>query len=292
VEHEAAGVLVALAPAETARGEVREARGRGAPIEGAEIVLYTELGARHARTDKDGAYTVSELAAGPARLRVRAPGYAPRELDVAVDALAGARPATLPRVELGGAGEVTGTVVDGRGDPVQGARIAKDRVPVFLAVGTTPQKGVAVADARGRFRLADLPEGACVLEVYAPDLGRARVDAVSIVAGRSTDLGKITLKKDAEAAAESTARGNVAVTLGEASDVREVVLVNVAEASEAERAGLAPNDVLLDVDGSPVRTIAEARAKLAGPLGDDVVLKLRRGPRVLSIRVAREEVRR
>src|SRR5262249_55580123 len=130
------------------------------------------------------------------------------------------------------------------------------------------------------------------LEVYAPDLGRTRVDAVSVVAGRATDLGKLTLKKDTEAPTDATARGNVAVTLGEVSDAHEVVLVNVAETSEAERAGLAPNDTLLEVDGAPVHTIAEARAKLAGPLGDDVVLKLRRGARVLSIRVAREEVRR
>jgi hypothetical protein len=283
--------MVSLAPAESARGEVRAASGRGDPIEGAEVVLYTELGARHARTDREGAYTVNELAAGPARLRVRAPGFAPKELEVAIEALGGARAAALPRVELGSEGTVEGLVVDGRGDPVQGARVAKDRVPVFLAVGTTPP-GVAVSDARGHFLLAELQEGTWALEVYAPDLGRARVEGVKVTAGRATDLGKVTLKKDGEAVRDPAPRGNVAVTLGEASDVHEVVIVAVAEASEAERAGLAPGDVLVEVEGASVHTIVDARAKLSGPLGDDVVLKLRRAGRSFTVRVPREEVRR
>jgi membrane-associated protease RseP (regulator of RpoE activity) len=222
---------------------------------------------------------------------VRAQGFAPKEIDVTIDASGGGRAVTLPRVELGGEGAVEGLVVDGRGDPVQGARVAKDRVPVFLAVGASPP-AVAVTDARGRFRLAELAEGTCALEVYAPDLGRARLEAVRVSAGRTNDVGKVTLAKDGEAPADPSARGNVAVTLGEASDVREVVVVAVAEASVAERSGLAPGDVIVEIDSVPVHTIAEARAKLSGPLGDDVVLKLRRAGRPLTLRVAREEVRR
>ena len=71
-----------------------------------------------------------------------------------------------------------------------------------------------------------------------------------------------------------------------------MLLVSVAEASEAERAGLAPGDLLEDVDGVKVSTILEARAKLNGPIGDDVVMKLRRADRTLTLRVPREEVRR
>jgi hypothetical protein len=252
--------------------------------------MYTELGARRAKTDRDGTFTLTELAAGPARLRVRAAGYAPKELRVTIDALRGARPVAIPRIELEGEGSVEGTIVDARGDYVQGARIAKDRVPVYLAVGATPA-GVAVSDARGRFHLSELAEGSCTLEVYAPDLGRTRVEGVRIVAGRATDLGRITLRKDAEVPTDPGARGGVAVTLGETTD-RDVVLVAVAEASEAERVGLTPGDVLLDVDGLEVHTIAEARAKLSGPVGNDVVVKLRRADRTFTLRVPREEVRR
>jgi hypothetical protein len=38
--------------------------------------------------------------------------------------------------------------------------------------------------------------------------------------------------------------------------------------------------------------MAEARVKLSGPLGDDVVVKFRRGETIDSLRVAREPVRK
>jgi hypothetical protein len=290
VDAEAAGLMVTLAPAESARGEVRQARGRGDPIADAEIVMYTELGARRTRTDRDGAFTIAELAPGAARLRVRAAGYAPKELDVTIDALGGARPVTLPRVELSGEGAVEGTVVDARGEPVQGARIARERVPVYLAAGAAPP-GVAVSDARGHFRLGELAEGTCAFEVYAPDLGRARIDGARVVAGRATDLGKIALKEGGAPQGGTASRGGVAVTLGDTPQ-GEVVVMSVAESSEAERAGMAPDDVLVEIDRAPVHTIAEARARLSGPLGEDVVVKIERAGETLTVRVPREEVRR
>jgi hypothetical protein len=279
---------VTLRLAERANGEVRSSRGE--PLAEAEVTLYTELGARHARTDGAGLYSVSGLAPGAAKLRVRAQGHAPVSRDVKIPDSGGARPFTLPRIELSGEGIVEGVVVDVRGDPVQGARVARDRVPTYLAVGATPA-GVAVTDARGRFKLGELPEGEVTLEAYAPDVGRTRVSGVRIGAGRTTIDLKITLDK-LDKAPDPGASGGVAVTLGETSEPREVVLVAVAEGSEAERAGLAPNDVLLEVDGASVHTIDEARAKLNGPIADDVVLKLRRGERIETIRVGREQVRR
>jgi hypothetical protein len=289
VDANASSVTITLDPAETAKGEVRAARGRGEPIEDAEVVLYTEMGVRRSRTDREGAFSVGELAAGAARVRVRAAGYAPKEIALTIEALRGARPVALPRIELDREGSVEGVVVDARGDPVQGARVAKDRVPVYLKVGMPPA-AVAVTDARGHFHLGELAEGTCALDVNAPDLGRTRTVA-RVTAGRETDLGKITVARDAERQPEQTSRGGVAVTLGETSD-HEVVLAAVTDSSEAERAGLAPGDVLVEVDGTEVHTIEAARAKLGGPLGDDVLLKLRRGDTVSTLRVPREEVRR
>jgi S1-C subfamily serine protease len=96
-----------------------------------------------------------------------------------------------------------------------------------------------------------------------------------------------------EKSPEPVASGGVAITLGEnGEEPPEIVLVNVAEASEAERAGRAEGDILLAVDGTPVHTMAEARARLEGPLGDDVILRYRRGDTVDSVRVAREPVRK
>lgn len=165
---ETAQLEIELAPAESLTGEIWA--NRRETIEGAEVVLQTEGGARHARTNKDGAFTLGDLAPGPARLRVRAKGRAALEKAIVIEARGGRRPTELGKLELAEAGVIEGVVVDGKGDPVPGARVGKDAVPTYLPVGT-PAAGLATCDARGRFRLEDLPEGNVVLEAYAADGG-------------------------------------------------------------------------------------------------------------------------
>jgi hypothetical protein len=55
---------------------------------------------------------------------------------------------------------------------------------------------------------------------------------------------------------------------------------------------LAPGDVIVAVDGAQVASIEDARAKLSGPLANDVLMSVRRGDQVTSLRVERELVRR
>jgi S1-C subfamily serine protease len=189
---------------------------------------------------------------------------------------------------------VRGEVVDERGEPVAGARVARDQAPTWLLVGSTPE-GVAVTDAKGRFALNDLPEGPVTLEAYAPELGRVRVSGVSIVGGRTTDDVRLVLAAPdgGEAPARTpSAGGGVAITLGETSDPVEVVIVTVVEGSEAERAGVLPGDVVVAIDGAAVSTMQDARARLSGPIADDVVVSVRRGEAPLTLRVPREAVRR
>ncbi len=284
---------VTLAPGETATGLVRSTRGDA--IADAEVVLYTDLGARRTRTAGDGTFTIVDLAAGSARLVVRAAGFASASRDVALAANGGRRPIALDRTELARGGAVEGVVLDGRGDPIAGARVASGLVPTYLAVGGGPSD-VAVTDARGRFRLVDLPEGAVTLEAFAPDVGRARIET-RIAAGETTHDVRFSLVADAaERSHEPAAAGSLAVTLGETSDPPEVVVVAVAEGSEAERAGIAPGDTVVSVAGEAVATMADARAKMSGPLGDDVLLTIRRARArdgaLESLRVSREPVRR
>ena len=286
---DASELRVELRASEGLEGEIRSSRRD--PLAQAEITVYAPDGARHVQSGPDGSFSVGDLAPGPVRVRVRAAGFAPASLEARVAETGGRRPPALGRVELEPEGAVEGVVVDARGNPVPGARVAKDSVPVYLAVGATPP-GLALADARGRFRLGELSGGAAALEAYAPDVGRARQEGVRITPGQTTRDVRLVLQPGDERSAEPSARGGVAVTLGEASAEREVVVVSVAPGSEAERAGLAPGDTLLAVGGIPVHTIAEARAKLSGPLGDDVRIKLRREGRVEMRRVPREEVRR
>jgi membrane-associated protease RseP (regulator of RpoE activity) len=206
----------------------------------------------------------------------------------------GRRPYAVPRIELGAEGIVEGDVVDLHGDPIAGARVARDHVPTWLLVGSNPE-GMAVADAKGHFTLHELPEGSVALEAYAPDVGRGRCEGVKIVAGRTTENVRIVVAPGASeqsAQREPAASGGVAVTLGETGAPTEVLVISVVDGSEAERAGFAPGDVLLAVDGASVHTMDEARAKLTGALADDIVVRVRRGDRTLALHVAREVVRR
>lgn len=284
---------VELSPAETATGEVVTARGRDA-VAGAEVTLYTDLGVRRARTGTSGTFSIGELPPGPAKLRVRAPGYAPIAHELTIPDSGGRRAFALPRVELQAEGTVEGEVVDGKGEPVPGARVALDHVPTWLLVGARPDD-VAVTDAKGRFTLAQLPEGTVSLEAYAPDVGRGRATGVKVTSGRATVRVSIALAREAGtdvASHGAAASGSVAVTLGESGDPVEVVVVSVVEGSEAERAGLAPGDVVTAVDGAEVHTMQDARARLSGPVADDVLVGVTRADRPLTLRVTREAVRR
>ncbi len=289
---ETATLTVELAAAESVTGEVWA--NRREPIEGAEVTLQTDVGIKRARTNKDGVYTLTDVAPGPARLRVRKAGRAPASRDLTVEDRGGRHATEVPRLELPEEGIVEGLVLDAKGSPVAGARVGRDAVPTYLpATGLPP--GMAVADARGRFKLAELGEGSVTLEAYAPDVGRARLTGVRVLAGRTTDSVKIVLMRGEPTAAEPLTTGGVAITLGETAaglEAAEVVIVAVSEGSEAERAGLAANDLVVEVGGVAVRSITDARARLSGPVHDDVVVKVKRGQRLLTLRVAREQVRR
>jgi S1-C subfamily serine protease len=92
----------------------------------------------------------------------------------------------------------------------------------------------------------------------------------------------------------SDALASVAITLGErpSSTGVEVVIVNVAAGSEAERADLREGDVLRAIDGWDVHGMAEARRYLGGSDGSDVIVELDRAGEWLSLNVRREAVRR
>lgn len=279
---------IELSPAEGVTGLVTTKRREA--IAGAEVTLLTDAGTRHARTNQDGAYSFSEVAPGSARVRVRAAGRAPAEKAIAIGERGGRKPTEVPRFELGEEGVVEGVVVNDRGNPIPGARVAKDAVPTYLPVGAAPT-GMAVTDGKGRFKLTELAEGVITLEAYAADIGRARKGDVRVNAGRTTSDVKIVVVRGESSSKEPIATGGVAVTLADTDD-DEVFVIAVSPGSEAERGGLAVNDVLLEVGGKPAGTIEEARQRLSGPVSDDVLVKVRRGDRTLVLRISREAVRR
>ena len=278
---------IVLGRAESVTGEVRSTRGD--PVADAEVAFYTQMGIRRTRTDANGMFALDGLAAGAAEARVRAKGYAPKQASVSIAAQDGARPTEVPRFELEEEAIVEGVVLDSHRDPVQGARVASGGVGTFVQSGVTPP-GTAVTDRVGKFRLGELPSGTATLEAYAPDVGRGRIANVRLTSGRTTSDVTITLGAE-KGGNEPAASGGVAVTLG-ITDANDLVIVDVTDGSAAERGGLAPGDIVVAVDGQPVHAIAEARARLNGPIADDVVVAVKRNDTVVTLRIEREAVRR
>lgn len=279
------------------RGAVTTRGGRDR-LPGAEVTLFTASGARHLRTDAEGAFRADDLAPGRVRVTVSHPDHAPAEI---VRHIEGDKDhaADLGSIDLTPSGQVEGVVVDSDDHPVAGARVARDAVPTYLPVGPLP-RGIVATDREGRFTLSGLPEGTVALEAYAADLGRGAAEGVTVRAGRTTSRVKITLPGGAAATREPPGAGSVAVTLGERSDGAArtiVVVVVVPPGSEAEAAGVEPGDVIASINGRAVGSIEAARRRLTGPLGEDVVLELRRddaeaGAQRSLVRVQREQVRR
>ena len=262
-------LTVTLGPGLAVAGEVRGSR-HGEPIAGADVILYADDGPHRARTDASGRYQLADLPSGKARIEARAPGYAPASRASLVLV------SELPRLELEDEAAISGIVVDERGQPVAGARVARGHVPVYLAAAGAPTS-VVLTDTAGVFRLGQLPDGDSTLEAYAADVGRGHVD-VHLFAGTASSDVRIQLVHERASSESQRAESSagVAVTLGERTAEREVVIVAVAEGSQAERAGLEPGDLLVAVDGQAVGTLEEARSRLSGPLVDDVLVEIRR----------------
>jgi membrane-associated protease RseP (regulator of RpoE activity) len=145
--------------------------------------------------------------------------------------------------------------------------------------------GIAVTDSTGRFRLDALAPGTVELEAYAADVGRG-FGTATVVEGKTAG-GLVIVLDEPAGEDEPPASGNLAVTLGERGDPPEVVVVHVAADSEAERSGIRAGDVVLEVDGVEVVDMADARARLAGRAGSDVVVTVQRGEGEAAPRGAR-----
>lgn len=113
----------------------------------------TDGATENPRTDNNGQASLRGLLPGTYRLRVEAPGYVAAEQRVTV--LEGTR-AQAVRLELARGAKVAGTVRDGYGQRVAGAR-------VWLGEAETR------TDSDGNFRMSDVPTGAGTLRAERDD---------------------------------------------------------------------------------------------------------------------------
>jgi hypothetical protein len=272
-------------------GRVTAVRGRQ-PVSGARVTVVSGGVRSTGTTNALGEYRIADVAPGPATLIVNHADYAPVRVEVSLARTARLdRPFELPDVDLKEAAIISGVVVDAHGSPVAGARVAEGIVPAYLPAGPLPS-GMTAVDSQGRFRLSGLEPGQHDLEAYAAGVGRGRIE-VEATAGRPTEGVRIVLGAEPGESLPS-AGATVAVTLGDrgGSGGRTVVVVQVAEGSDAQRSGVQVGDELAAIDGVAPRSLEDARARLSGHARTDVLVELKRGEGSITLRLLREAVRR
>jgi protocatechuate 3,4-dioxygenase beta subunit len=272
-------------------GRVTAVRGRR-DVDGATVELFSDGRRRTAVTDARGVYRLADVTPGPVTLTVSHPDFATEQVDVVVEATGRPdRAFDVEPIDLADPGAVEGLVVDAAGRGVAGARVGIGVVGAYVPVGTLA--GTATTRPDGSFLLERLRPGPVDLGAYAAGVGRGRVANVVVESGRKTL--DVTIRLDAATdEADPAATGGVAVTLlgRRQASVSEIVVAEVAPGSEAERAGLAAGDVVSSVDRAPAVSLEDARRRLAGPDGSDVVVEVVRAGAPLALRVRRERVRR
>jgi hypothetical protein len=264
-------------------------RGGREAVEGAEIILRGPGGDLKARTDKDGSYRLRDVAAGALRVSVTHAGFVAFERSERIERPARAdRPIVLSPIDLAEGGAVSGEVVDEHGEPVPGARVARGAVPLQVP-NARALPGLALTNQRGEFKLGDLPEGEITLEAFAPETGRGHA-TVSVSRGSTSERVRIALARESASSRDAPSAG-VALTLSDTLEGRAALVTAVVPNSEAERAGLMRGDRIVAIDGQSVKSVAEAKTRLAGPVSDDVILELVRGAdERVRLRVPRERL--
>jgi len=269
-------------------GRVTAVRGR-VNVANAQVTLVSQGLRRIASTDTEGRWTIRDVAPGPVRVIAQHPEFALAETNAAVASTGrDDRPFELPALDLPEAGEVSGIVLDKHGKPVTGARVAPYAVPSYLAVGQLPPTMV-LTKQDGRFELKGVSAGRATLHALAPSVGRGTSAPFEVFAGRDTRDIVIRLSTASSDETVSTSGYSLAITLGEQGS--EIVVASVAPGSEAERGGIAPGDTLVAIEGVRPVSMADARARLSGPTGTDVLIEVHREGNPIRLRVAREAVR-
>jgi membrane-associated protease RseP (regulator of RpoE activity) len=262
-------------------------------VEGAIVTLQQEGVRKVATTDGDGMFRMKDVAPGDVKLQIVHPDFADEDATAHVASTGRAdRAFTLPDVDLSEPGEVEGEVVDERGDRVSGARVIAGELSSYVPAGKLP-RGVVLTDGDGHFALSGVHPGMTLISVASSVSGRGSAH-VEVNSGHTARSVRIQLAPQGSGEAEPVASGSVAVTLGErgTAPLVEVVVVSVADASEAERAGLQAGDVISAIDGAHPASMADARLKLSGQPGSDLVIEVSRASAPLKFRVPREAIRR
>ena len=148
----------------TAAVEGRVVDANGGPVPGARVTLIRGLPIRGALSDASGAFTIDNLPAGAARVTVSKTGFSMVESDPTASGLSVSlkegerREGIVLRMAPGS--EITGTVLDEYGEPVERAMVQLVRMGVSPDGSVRPVgAGGGSSDDRGRYRIPRVAPG-------------------------------------------------------------------------------------------------------------------------------------
>jgi serine protease Do len=237
------------------------------------------LDGRECKAEVAGADPLSDLAV----LRAQADGLVPAELGDA-EALRVGQLVVAVGNPHGFGGTVTAGVVSalGRSLPTRVGRLVENVIQTDAALNPGSSGG-ALADGRGRLVGINTAVAGIGLGLAVPVNATTR----SIVAALMRE-GRFRRAYIGIAGGSRPLPPRVARRLGREAGVE---VVDVVAESPAAVAGLRPEDLILDVDGTPVTGVDDVQRLLAGDLiGSEVMLRVVREGRELDVRLVPAEL--
>lgn len=286
-----APLRVSLLEGRAVHGRLIEA-GSEAALSDVQVVLQDGDRTWLASSDR-GRFEFLNIAPGQYVLSTRSDQHA--DLQLPWQVLGDGRPQPELELSLVRYGAIRGEVVDRLGRPVAGARVTA------VQVETT---ATATSDGAGSFELTGLWPGPAELRAEHAGAGLAAADqAVEVRAGETTPglvlrLPEVDRSRTAEApAALAASADGRAETADEAPAARIFTLPPielrwqdgpvVAQVAASGATALRVGDRLLEIDGEPVLSLAQARAMLRGAPGSRVRVRVRRGGKAEELRLTR-----
>jgi hypothetical protein len=277
-----ASFSVTLTQSLVATGRVLGVRGR-LPASGSAVVFRSGSVRRTAIADELGEYRLVGIPPGTGELSASHPEHGKGEKKVDVRKGTDDRPAQLPDLIVAPTLEVTGRVVDERGDPLAGAVIATSRLSPYLPAGGAGAI-LGTSDERGEFKVDVRREPGTYL--YAALLGRAFGFSDGLPDTDLDRIGDVDIVIDREDRIPPHEHGTVLIAIEDRP--QGILVYAVAESSEAKKAGLRADDFIVEVEGTGVEDAERARELLSGLPGTDARLIVRRAGRSIELLVARE----